>query len=68
MEKARIDKKFIIPKPLYEAFAEEMRIVIDPAPGLWPVDIRMLQHGLLDQLAKDKAFMDKYQIMITPRY
>ena len=67
MEKARIDKNFIIPEPLHKAFEKEMRIVIDPAPGLWPVDMRMLQHGLLDQLAKDKTFMEKYQIMITPR-
>ncbi len=67
MEKARQDYSIVIPKLLLESFREEMRIVKDPNAGLWPVDLRMLQQGMLEKLMHDKAFMDKFQVVITLR-
>jgi hypothetical protein len=61
---------YTVPKELYEAFRKEWRVIgpYPPAPGYWPIDIRvLLEGGLLDKLAKNPEFMDQYQIVIMPK-
>jgi hypothetical protein len=57
--------RFKIPKVLLKAFAEQPRIILDPAPGLWPVDLRALPS--LEKLARDKEFKANFEIMIVPK-
>jgi hypothetical protein len=58
---------FTIPKSLLKAFGEEQRIVFKPIPGLWPVDIRLLNEGILKNLMTDKEFNERCEVVITPR-
>jgi hypothetical protein len=57
--------RFEMPRVLLEAFAEQPRIVLDPAPGLWPVDLRVLP--LLEKLVQDEKFNAKFEILIVPK-
>jgi hypothetical protein len=54
-----------MPKVLLEAFAERPRIIVDPAPGLWPIDLQVLPY--LDRLLKDKDFVERFEVLIVPR-
>jgi hypothetical protein len=56
-----------IPKPVLEILAQEPRIVLKPAPGLWPIDAKLLKSGLLEKLAADREFQEQYEVMIMPR-
>jgi hypothetical protein len=63
-------KRYVIPPELLEIFKQEMRVIPQwpPAPGYWPVDIRVLvEHGLLEKLVKNKQFNEQFQIVIMPR-
>jgi hypothetical protein len=41
--------RFSIPKEYAEVFAQERRIIVDPSPGLWPVDARLFKSGMLEK-------------------
>jgi len=59
---------FTIPRGIVEVFDQQPRFVIEPAPGFWPIDIGILKKtDLLDKLAADKDFNNKFQIMIVPK-
>jgi hypothetical protein len=57
--------RFEIPRVLLEAFEKQPRIVLNPAPGLWPVDPEVL-HSLV-KVAENKEFKENFEIMVVPR-
>ena len=60
--------RFVIPKGIFEFLEEHPRIIIEPAPGLWPIDIAILrQSHFLDKLAADKEFSKNFEIVIMPK-
>lgn len=61
----RRELRFVIPEVLLEAFAQQPRIILEPAPGLWPVDLRVLP--LLEKLVRNEEFNAKFEILIVPR-
>lgn len=65
METIHKEFRFDIPKVLLEAFAENPRLVLKPAPGLWPVDLKILP--LLERLVRDKEFNANFEIVIMPK-
>jgi hypothetical protein len=61
---------YTIPKELREIFMRDWRFIgpWPPAPGYWPIDIRiLLEAGLLEKLAANPEFTKQYQIVIMPR-
>ena len=54
-----------MPRILVKAWAEQPRIVLEPAPGLWPIDISVLP--MLEQLLHDDAFNEQFEIMVVPK-
>lgn len=65
MEPVHKELRFDIPKVLLEAFAKNPRFVLKPAPGLWPVDPKILP--LLERLVRDKEFNANFEIVIMPK-
>jgi len=59
--------RVVIPKRFLEMFLKEPRFVLDPAPGLWPVDIRILREGMLEKLMADKQFAANFDVMVVPK-
>ena len=67
MQPIRNPSRVVIPKRFLKIFLEEPRFVLDPAPGLWPVDIKILKEGLLEKLMTDKEFAAKFEVMVVPK-
>ena len=65
MDASQRELRFEIPKILLEGFREHPRIVLKPAPGLWPVDMKVLH--LLEKMMNDKEFYDKYEILVVQK-
>lgn len=61
--------RFNLPKVLLDEFVANPRIVMkNPAPGLWPVDIRQLQNvEFIKKLAADRDFAKNFEIVIMPK-
>jgi hypothetical protein len=61
-------RRFVIPKGIFEYLEEHPRIIIEPAPGFWPIDIAILrQSNILEKLAADKEFNKNFEIVIMPK-
>ena len=63
-------QEFKIPPELREVFKKEWRVIgpWPPAPGYWPIDIRvLLEGGLLKKLGENPEFQKQFQIVIMPR-
>jgi hypothetical protein len=56
-----------IPKKYLEKFNSEVRFRVEPIPGLWPVDMKMIREGLLNELMEDKEFNEQFEIAIIPK-
>ncbi len=57
-----------IPGRFSEIFEREIVIIIDPVPGLMPIDIRLLaQAGMMDKLASDETFMKEFEFIAVPK-
>jgi hypothetical protein len=64
------ERHFTIPPELREVFLKDWRVIgpWPPAPGYWPIDIRVLvEGGLLQKLAANKEFTNQFQIVIMPK-
>ncbi len=61
---------FNVPIELQEIFKREMRVIPGwpPAPGYWPIDIRVLvESGMLQKLAANPEFNKQFQVVIMPK-
>jgi hypothetical protein len=56
-----------LPEKLVKQFERELRIVVDPLPGIWPLEARLIQNGLLNELIMDKEFMQNFDIAIIAK-
>ncbi|MGD8397579.1 MAG: hypothetical protein PVG11_01845 [Anaerolineae bacterium] len=58
-----------MPEVLLRAFEREPRILIKWSPiGLWPIGPGpLLESGLLERLAQDREFMERFEIVIMPK-
>ena len=59
--------RFTIPKKYAEIFAQELRIIVEPSPGLWPVDAKLLRSGMLEKMVNDKEFNANFEIVIMQK-
>jgi hypothetical protein len=61
--------RFTIPPALLQAFSQSPRVVIKwQTAGLWPIDPGLLQKSeLLQRLAADKEFNQKFEVVVMPK-
>ncbi len=62
--------KYKVPPELVKLFEKEYRVIghWPPAPGYWPIDLRVLIEGGLGKRLVDNPEFDKqFQIVIMPR-
>jgi hypothetical protein len=70
MPRATTVTQIKIPPELMEAFKKDWRVIgpWPPAPGYWPIDVRvLLEGGLLKKLADNPEFQKQFQVVIMPR-